>query len=256
MSDLMKNREVVRNLETVDLSKERLEREFNKSIDDGYNSAPTNDRYVVTQERSRGKATFPLILIGTALETKQFKKAIINSLSNVSEVGEEVSIMYKQQGKAVFLCKSRGNKETIELLNNYCLSFKYYVSKGVQKRDMTFDNLIDLDSVGANILIHEEEAEDYVPEFKKEVIRDMDNEKYQKEIEQILNKGRTVNEIDKLINPQTIRQEIKENQDIQTPLPVPVPVKTFPIMDNQNIETPTVEVNTQVEEINTKVNAW
>ena len=171
--DINKNREVVHSI-SVDISTDKLEETFNKSIDEGYQSSPTNDKFVVTQQKSRGNAQFPLILISGILETESFKVKLTEALQQVPQIGDTIKIMYKRGGKGVSLCSTYANKQTVAILKSFCIPFDYYIKKGVKKKDLEFDELIDLDVVGANILIKDDNVDQYSPNLKDDVVASID----------------------------------------------------------------------------------
>lgn len=256
MSDFSKNKEVVKTLTPVSMSKDRLEETFNKTISEGYISNPTNDRFVVTQKNPRGNVTFPLILISSLLETTEFKTAIIEALDKVPQVGDDVAVMYKHGKTATFLCNTKGNKDSIRILKSFCLNFKYYVAKGKVKKDLEFDELLDMNDIGKEIIIDEEQAVEYIPEVKQVEEKIVGCEKYQKEIESILKAGRSISEIDRLVNPEKSSVEIKEKTIIPTPIPAPIPQSKVPIIDNKTENLHSNEEIPVPKELQQEVKAW
>lgn len=217
--DGKQNLQKLREIAAPDVSKEATEKKFNKSIDDGYISSPTNEKFVVTQNNPRGKVNFPLIMILSSLGSQQFREYIIGLLAKVPKIGDVVPVMYISNNRASYLTSTYGNRSTVNILNTFCISFKYMVAKGKVLEDLSFSNLIDYESINKDILIKESiELIEYTNIDDQEVASDIDYTKYIEEIDSIIANMNNTSDADRLVNQPTEQvepvEEIIENSEI------------------------------------------
>lgn len=127
------NVSAVKALKSVDISEKGLSERTGKQIDEGFMNSPTSDKFITTREKPRGIAQYPILLLHS-VGSEVMKNIIKDKLSSYDKGDEQILVLYKRGTNAVTLCKTTTMAEVGELLQDFCLEYTYYVSKGVTEK--------------------------------------------------------------------------------------------------------------------------
>lgn len=124
-----RNVETITNISTVDISEKGLSQRTNKEVDEGFIRVPTSDKFITTQEKSRGIVTYPILLIENITEDSTLD-ILKSRLSKLEGGTQDVKVMYKRSNKAISLCTTRDVPDIDGIFVDFCVESKYFISKG------------------------------------------------------------------------------------------------------------------------------